>query len=137
MATKSQILIKIRDFIKGAIMSWDEAKLFFKFLIGCITVLTSVVAFWVTFDLPQAASKDYVDKKVIMVTDASKQLQASLANTRIQINRMTRQGLEAEKYRLTADSKTNNSYDIQKRIRDIEEELKDTARERDILLNSR
>lgn len=118
-------------------MSWDEAKLFFKFLIGCITVLTSVVAFWVTFDLPQPASKDYVDKKVIMVTDASKQLQASLANTRIQINRMTRQGLEAEKYRLTADSKTNNSYDIQKRIQDIEEELKDAARERDILLNSR
>jgi len=118
-------------------MSWEEAKLFFKFLAGGIGVVSGVVALWVTLDLPQAASKDYVDKKVILVADVSRQLQSSLSNTRLQINRMTRQGLEAEKYRLTTESKTSNSYDIQKRIQDIEEELKDTARERDILLNAR
>jgi hypothetical protein len=123
--------------IQGIIMSWEEAKLFFKFLAGGIGVVSGVIALWVTLDLPQAASKDYVDKKVILVADVSRQLQASLSNTRLQINRMTRQGLEAEKYRLTAESKTSNSYDIQKRIQDIEEELKDTARERDILLNAR
>ena len=116
-------------------MTWDEAKLFFKFLVGGITVFTSVVAFWVTFDLPQAASKDYVDKKVILVTDANKHLQASLNFTRLQINKMTRQNLEAEKYRLTVESKSNNSFDVQKRIADIEEELRDTAKERDLLLN--
>jgi hypothetical protein len=123
--------------IQGIIMSWEEAKLFFKFLAGGIGVVSGVIALWVTLDLPQAASKDYVDKKVILVADVSRQLQASLSNTRLQINRMTRQGLEAEKYRLTTESKTSNSYDIQKRIQDIEEELKDTARERDILLNAR
>jgi hypothetical protein len=123
--------------IQGIIMSWEEAKLFFKFLAGGIGVVSGIIALWVTLDLPQAASKDYVDKKVILVADVSRQLQASLSNTRLQINRMTRQGLEAEKYRLTTESKTSNSYDIQKRIQDIEEELKDTARERDILLNAR
>lgn len=118
-------------------MTWEEAKLFLKFLVGGIGVVTGIITFWITLDLPQAASKDYVDKKVILVADVSKQLQVSLVNTRLQINRMTRQQLEAEKYRLTADSKNSNSYDIQKRIKDIEEELKDTARERDVLLNTR
>jgi len=123
--------------IQGIVMTWEEAKLFLKFLVGGIGVVTGIITFWITLDLPQAASKDYVDKKVILVADVSKQLQVSLVNTRLQINRMTRQQLEAEKYRLTADSKNSNSYDIQKRIKDIEEELKDTARERDVLLNTR
>lgn len=95
-----------------------------------ILTLSAIMGAWVFLGLPQVASQTYVDNKFKPVEEIRTQLNA----TRIQINRMTRQSLEAEKYRLTTESKTNNSFDIIRRMKDIDEELSDTAREREILL---
>lgn len=111
-------------------MTWEEAKLFIKFLVGGIGVLTGVATFWLTFDLPQVASKDYVDKKFVIASETSKMTQITLVDTRLQINTMTRQNLEAEKYRLNEQYKKNPDFEIQKRINDIIQELQDTYKER-------
>ena len=111
-------------------MTWDEAKLFFKFLTGGVGVITGVITLWLMLDLPQVASKDYVDKKFMLANTASKQTQATLIDTRLQINRMTRQNLEAEKYRLQEQNKRSPDFEIQKRINDITLELEDTHKER-------
>jgi|SRR5690606_30317571 len=116
-------------------MTWEEAKLFLKFLVGGIGVLTGVVTFWVTLDLPQAASKDYVDKKIALAYDANKQTQVILIDTRLQINKMTRQNLESERYRLEEQNKLSPSFEIQKRINDIKQDLEDTNKERTNLQN--
>jgi len=53
---------------------------------------------------------------------------------RISLNRMTRQQLEAEQYRLTQQAKTDTSFEVQKRLSDVAEELADIADERKRLL---
>lgn len=111
-------------------MTWEEAKLFIKFLVGGIGVLTGVATFWLTFDLPQVASKDYVDKKFVLASEAGKMMQATLVDTRLQINTMTRQNLEAEKYRLEEQYKKSPDFEIQKRINDLTQQLQDTYKER-------
>lgn len=111
-------------------MTWEEVKLFLKFLVGGIGVITSIVTFWVTFDLPQAASRDYVNKKFNLAADYGKQTQATLVDMRLQLNNMNRRNLEAEKYRLEEQIKINPTFDVQKRLNDIIQELKDTDKER-------
>ena len=111
-------------------MKWSEAVLFFKFLAGGIAVLSGVATLWLTFDLPQVASKEYVDKKFVVAFDTSRQIQAILIDTRLQINRMTRQGLEGEKYRLEEQNKKAPDFELQKRINDINIELDDNTKER-------
>jgi len=111
-------------------MTWEEAKLFFKFLTGGIGVITGVMTLWLMLDLPQVASKDYVDKKFTLATIASKQTQVTLLDTRLQINKMTRQNLEAEKYRLEEQNRKSPDFEIQKRLNDIKVELEDTYKER-------
>ena len=111
-------------------MTWEEPKLFFKFLTGGIGVITGVMTLWLMLDLPQVASKDYVDKKFDLASTASKQTQAGLIDTRLQINKMTRQGLEAEKYRLEEQNKKTPDFEIQKRLNDIRQDLEDTYKER-------
>lgn len=118
-------------------MTWDEAKLFFKFLTGGIGVITGVMTLWLMLDLPQVASKDYVDKKFMLADITSKQTHASLIETRLQINKMTRQNLEAEKYRLEEQNKKNPDFEIQRRINDIKQELEDTNKERTSLQQSK
>src|SRR5690606_21279263 len=114
-------------------MTWEEAKLFLKFLVGGIGVVTGVVSLWVMLDLPQAASKDYVDKKFALAADYGKQTQTTLVDMRLQLNNMNRRNLEAEKYRLEEQNKTNPTFDIQKRINDITQDLKDIDKERSSL----
>ena len=111
-------------------MTWEEAKLFLKFLVGGIGVMTGVVTLWITLDLPQAASKDYVNTKIAIAIDANKTTQALLIDTRLQINKMTRQSLESEKYRLEEQNKKSPDFEIQKRINDIILDLEDTNKER-------
>ena len=114
-------------------MTWEEAKLFLKFCVGGITVLATVVALWAGLDLPQAASKDYVNSKFALASDLTKSVQASLIDTRLQINKMTRQGLEAEKYNLEQKIKTNPDFEAQRRLNDINQNLIDTQKERERL----
>lgn len=108
---------------------WREVRLFIRFMVYSIGGLGAIATLWVTLDLPQVASKDYVNGKFQPV-------QSQLVATRLQLNKMTRQSLETEHYRLTTESKTNNTFDIQKRINDINDQLGDTQRERDFLLKN-
>lgn len=108
---------------------WKEVKLFFRFTFYSMTCIATFSGLWVFFDLPQVASKDFVISKFQPV-------QSQLNATRLQLNKMTRQTLEAEHYRLTTENKSNISFDIQKRINDVNEQMLDNQRERDALLNS-
>lgn len=100
---------------------WREVKLIARFSMYSVTGLGTLTALWITLDLPQVASKDYVNGKFQPV-------QSQLTATRLQLNKMTKQGLEAEHYRLTNENKTNTSFDIQKRINDINDQLVDTPK---------
>ncbi len=106
---------------------WREIKLFFRFTIYSFTGLGSLVGAWIALGLPQVASQTYVDDKF-------RPIQSQILSTRIQLNKLTRQNLEAEHYRLTQQNKTDSSYEIQKRLNDIIEQLADTADERKRLL---
>lgn len=114
-------------------MTWDEAKLFLKFCAGGLGVFATIVTIWVTLDLPQAASKDYVNSKFELASDLTKTLQASLIDTRLQINNMTRQSLEAEKYNLEQKIKANSDFEAQRRLNDVNQSLIDTQKERERL----
>lgn len=114
---------------------WVEIKSFLRFLSYSITTIAAFVGLWLTLDLPRVASKDYVNGKFQVAVDSSKVVQFQLNAVRLQINKMTRQTLEAEKYRLTLESKTNNAFDVQKRLQDLNEELEDVRRDRDNLIN--
>lgn len=109
------------------IPSWREFTQIVRFAIYSFLTLGSLVTGWIAFGLPQVASQAYVDNKF-------NPIQSQIVPIRLQLNRMTRQALEVEKWRLTNDAKTNNSFEIQSRLRDIELELADTHRERDNLL---
>lgn len=113
---------------------WREVKLFVRFFIYSISALGAFVTLWITLDLPQVASKDYVNQKFQVASDSNKTVQNQINYVRIQMNRMSRQALEAEKYRLTEQAKTDNSFDLQQRLRDIDSDLEDIARERATLL---
>jgi len=126
----------IETCILGVTMTWDEAKLFFKFCAGGITVFATVVALWSALDLPQAASKDYVNGKFALASDLTKTVQTSLIETRLQINKMTRQNLEGEKYTLEQKLKTSSDFEDQKRLNDVLQSLIDTQRERENLQKS-
>jgi len=131
------MLIAIKNRILGVAMTWEEAKLFFKFCAGGVGVFATVVTIWVTLDLPQAASKDYVNGKFALASDLTKTLQASLTDTRLQINNMTRQSLEAEKYNLEQKIKTSPDFEAQRRLNDVNQSLIDTQKERERLQISR
>lgn len=107
---------------------WREVKLFIRFFVYSVSSLGAVIALWAALDLPQVSSKTYVDSKIHPI-------QGELRGTRLQVNKLTRQNLEGEKWRLTNETKTNSSFDIVKRLKDIEEELTDTQKERNFLLN--
>lgn len=113
---------------------WKEVRLFVRFMVYSITAFSAVAGLWITLDLPQVASKEYVNGKFKIATENSQLLQSQLTSTRIMLNKMSRQNLETEKYRLTEQRKTDNSFSLQQRLLEIEEELRDVARERDILL---
>lgn len=114
---------------------WREVKLAFRFIIYSFTGLGSFVAGWIALGLPQVASQDYVNTKFSVASEKTREVTSQVFSVRLQLNRMTRQALEAEQYRLTQQSKTDNSFEIQKRLRDISEELNDAADERKRLLN--
>lgn len=114
--------------------SWRDFAQFIRFAIYSFLTFGSLVAGWVALDLPQVASKDYVNTKFQLASDSSRLVQSQLTSTRLMLNKMTRQGLEAEKYRLIIEQKANNSFDIQKRLQNIEDEIDDAKREREILL---
>lgn len=123
--------------------TWREVSAFIRFAIYLILTTASVVAAWTALGLPQVASKDYVDGKAKSViedanakfkvaNDNSALVQSQMTSVRVQLNKMTRQNLESEKYRLSKEP--NPSIDTAKRLQDIEEELQDVARERNFLL---
>jgi len=107
---------------------WREVKLFVRFSFYSMTCIATFSGLWVAFDLPQVASKSYVDDKFHPVN-------SQLVYTRIQLNKMTRQALEAEKYRLTKELQTNNSFEVQQRLNSINDELDSAQKEKDNLLS--
>lgn len=114
-------------------MTWDEVKLFIKFLLGSMAVVASVSGLWLTLDLPQVASKGYVNAKFIRVAGSTQALTSSLTSIKLQINKMTRQSLESEKYTLKQRLKDGLDFDAQKRLNDIDANLRDVSAERERL----
>ena len=115
-----------------SVYSWREVAQFVRFAIYSFLTFASIVGAWIALDLPRVASQGYVDLKFQLASDSNRIIQSQMTSVRIQLNRMTRQSLESEKYRLTKEP--NQSFDTLKRIKDIEEELEDAARERMFLL---
>ena len=114
--------------------AWGEVARTIRYFFVSITSLGAFVTAWIYLGLPQVASQDYVDKKFNIASDDNRGIKSQVLSTRIQLNKMTRQNLEAEQYRLTQQAKTDNSFEIQRRLHDIAEELADTADERKRLL---
>lgn len=117
-----------------ALPAWGEVARTVRYFFTSIVSLGAFVTAWIYLGLPQVASQTYVDEKFKVASEANREVKSQIFSARISLNRMTRQGLEAEQYRLTQQSKTDNSFEIQKRLRDIAEELADTADERKRLL---
>lgn len=116
-------------------MTWPQFYTTLRYFVTSILSLGAFVSAWIYLGLPQVASKDYVDGKFQTASDSSKIVQVQVNSVRIQLNKMNRQALEAEKYRLTNEAKTNNSFDLQRRIQDIDVELADIQRERERLFS--
>jgi len=87
-------------------MKWEEVVLFGKFLVGGISTMLATIALWSALGLPQVASQTYVDSKFQLASDSSKQTRSLVIDTQLQINKMTRKTLEAEKYQLEERRKT-------------------------------
>lgn len=115
-------------------MTWEQFYRSAKYFVTSICSLGAFITAWIYLGLPQVASKDYVDDKFKLASEAVRGVQSQVFSARITLNKITRQGLEAEQYRLTQEAKSNNSPEIQRRLRDIAEELADTADERKRLL---
>ncbi len=113
---------------------WGEVARTIRYFFVSIISLGSFVTAWIYLGLPQVASQTYVDQKFQVANEANREVKSQVFSARITLNKITRQGLEAEQYRLTQQAKTDNSFEIQKRLRDISEELADTADERKRLL---
>lgn len=131
--------------MKTIMPTWPQFKLMMQFFIASIISLASFVGAWKYLGLPVFATETFVHitvegavndftKKFTFVSDENRQVKSQLTATRLQLNKLTRQGLEAEKYRLTTISKTDNSFDVIQRLRSIEEELEDANDERKRLL---
>lgn len=115
-------------------MTWAQFYTSIRYFITSICSLGAFITAWIYLGLPQVASKDYVDDKFKLASEATRGVQSQVFSARITLNKITRQGLEAEQYRLTQQAKTDTSLDIQRRLHDIQEELNDTQDERKRLL---
>ncbi len=113
---------------------WGEVARTIRYFFTSIVSLGAFITAWIYLGLPQVASQTYVDEKFKLASEATRGVQSQIFSARITLNKITRQGLEAEQYRLTQQAKTDNSFEIQKRLRDIAEELADTTDERKRLL---
>lgn len=120
--------------IKDNNWGFREVKLGARFFLYSVTTFITIAGAWTVLDLPRVASQTYVDGKFTVASEANREVKSQVFSARLQINRMTRQTLEAEQYRLTVQAKTDTSFEIQKRLHDIDEELADTADERKRLL---
>jgi len=118
----------------ASLPQWGEVARTVRYFFTSIVSLGAFITAWIYLGLPQVASKDYVDDKFRLASEATRGVQSQVFSARITLNKITRQGLEAEQYRLTQEAKTNNSLDIQRRLHDIQEELADTLDERRRLL---
>ena len=114
--------------------AWSEVTRTIRYFFTSILSLGAFVSAWIYLGLPQVASQNYVDDKFKVASEATKSVQSQIFSARIALNRMTRQQLEAEQYRLTQQTKTDNSFEIQQRLHDIAEALADTLDERKRLL---
>lgn len=114
--------------------AWGEVARTIRYFFTSIVSLGAFVTAWIYLGLPQVASQTYVDTKFQLASEATRGVQSQVFSARITLNKITRQGLEAEQYRLTQQAKADNSFDIQKRLRDIQEELTETNDERKRLL---
>ena len=114
--------------------AWSEVTRTIRYFFTSILSLGAFVSAWIYLGLPQVASQNYVDDKFKVASEANREVKSQIFSARISLNRMTRQQLEAEQYRLTQQAKTDSSFEIQRRLHDIQEELNDTADERKRLL---
>lgn len=115
-------------------MPWAQFYLTMKYFVTSIVSLGGFVTAWIYLGLPQVASKDYVDSKFQLASEANREVKSQVFSSRLQLNKINRQALETEQYRLTIQAKTDTSYEIQQRLNDIREELLETADERKRLL---
>lgn len=114
--------------------SWRDVSAFFRFATYSIVTGAAVYAGWTTLGLPMLASQAYVNERTQKLADNNLVLQSQMNGVRLQLNKMNRQSLEREKYRLEKEPETLSNT---RRLKDIEEELADTIRERNILLSPR
>jgi len=114
--------------------AWSEVTRTIRYFFTSILSLGAFVSAWIYLGLPQVASQSYVDTKFQVASEANREVKSQIFSARISLNRMTRQQLEAEQYRLTQQAKTDTSFEVQKRLSDVAEELADIADERKRLL---
>lgn len=127
--------------------TWQQFKLMAQFFIASIVSIAAFVAAWRALDLPVFATERYVstsveiaisdvNKKFSLASEDSRQVKAALIAARLQLNKINRQSLEAEKYRLTQQARTTNSFEVQQRLRELDEQLEDANEERKRLLGN-
>lgn len=127
-------------------MTWAQFKVFVGFFIASIISLGGVATVWVQFGFPVAASQNYVDVKHAIAikhtedkfqtaSEDNRQVKSQLTSSRLQLNKINRQALEAEKYRLTQQAKTDITFEIQQRINDIADQIEEAIDERKRLLS--